>query len=140
MSLGTIKSECEQYLNTNVTDKALKWVNTAVFTKNGVVLSETEIRALSEFISPMIIPISEDKEVFGNVDGYKYEAFFQMSIYTKVNSGTGGIYDTIEMLNLLFKEKKINDVVVDGTETLTSIIDNEWLVTPFRIKVHTYSS
>ena len=140
MSISTIKTVMETKLNAEIQTTAIKWFNSSSHTLNGVVLTPSEISALTQFIEPRIIPIDEDREIIGSATGFKYLVFFQVSIYTKLNKGSGGIYTLSDTLNALFKEQIESDVVCDMTETLVSYESGDWLVTPIRFRCHIYAS
>ena len=136
MSIKYIKSALEQHLSANETVRAIKWSNSNVYTVDNEVLSQSEIDDLQEFIAPIIIPISEDMELIGGSESFRYELFFQISVLSKLNQGTGELYETVDSITHLFKNKTIDNVVISKTETLTSFTEGEWLITPVRIKCH----
>ena len=130
MSIKTIKSTLEAYLNSNVTTYALKWNNTSSYTLNGVTLDQTQIDALTIFFEPNIVPISQDRELISSTTPRKYEVFFQIDIYAKLNTGTGAIYTAIELLDTVFVEEIVSGVVVEDSKTLGSFESGEFLITP----------
>ena len=132
MSLKTIKTTLETFLNTNVTTKVIKWNNTASYTLNSVGQTQPEIDALNVFIEPRIIPITQDRELMSTSTPRKFEVFFQIDIYTKRGTGTGEIYTTIELLDDVFVERIVTGVVVETSKTLPSFEDGDWIITPVR--------
>jgi len=132
MSLKTIKTTLETFLNTNVTTKVIKWNNTASYTLNSVGQTQPEIDALNVFIEPRIIPITQDRELMSTSTPRKFEVFFQIDIYTKRGTGTGEIYTTIELLDAVFVEEIVTGVVVETSKTLPSFEDGDWIITPVR--------
>lgn len=133
MSIKTIKSELESYLKLNLADIAIKWNNTTVYIKNNIVLTQSEIDALTFFIEPNIIPISDDRDLMSSAAPFYTDVFFQMDIYNKSGYGTGEIFDAIESLNALFKEKYISNVLCDRVSTINTFDSGEWTITPHRI-------
>ena len=133
MSLGNIKAELETYLDDNLTNVAIKWSNSDTYTKGGSVLSATEISNLTLFIEPMIIPLSDKKEVISGVVGYKNKVIFQISVYGKKNKGMGSIISNADISKALYKEKTINGVVCESSEYLPYYDFGEWVVLPVSI-------
>ena len=132
MSLKTIKTTLETFLNTNVTTKVIKWNNTASYTLNSVGQTPDEVNHLVLFIEPRIIPITQDRELMSTSTPRKFEVFFQIDIYTKRGTGTGEIYTTIELLDAVFVEEIVTGVVVETSKTLPSFEDGDWIITPVR--------
>ncbi|MBL0721245.1 MAG: hypothetical protein JJV88_01540 [Sulfurovum sp.] len=139
MSMQKIKVELETYLNNNITDIAIKWSNTSTYSLNSTTLTQDEVNSLNEFLEPFMIAISEDREEMSSSTPFKYKAFFQISIYTRVGTATGKMFATLNRLNKLFKEKNINDVWCERVETLGSFEQGQFLVTPFRIVCSVWS-
>ena len=132
MSINTIKKTLENHLNENITTIAIKWNNTNSYSLNGVALTQSEVDALTLFIEPKIVPISQDRELMSSDKPIRYDVFFQVDIFNKINTGTGGIYSAIELLDTVFVEEIINDVVVERSTTLGSFESGENLITPVR--------
>ena len=138
MGLGNIKASLETFLNDNLTDVAIKWSNTNTYTLNGTALTELQVANLTLFVEPLIIPLSEDKTIFSNENGYKNEAIFQLTTYGKQNKGMGAIISNADTMNLLYREEIINDVVCEKSKYLASFNVDEWVCLPIRIFVHKY--
>ena len=132
MSIKLIKTVLENYLNTNVTTLNIKWNNTSSYSLNGVALNQAQIDALTFFIEPKIVPISQDRELMSTNKPRRYEIFFQIDIYSKINSGTGAIFTAIELLDSVFVEEIISGVTVYTSTTLGSFQEGEFLITPVR--------
>ena len=138
MSLKLIKSTLEAYLNSNVTTYAIKWNNTSSYTLNSVSLTQAQIDALTFFIEPNIVPITQDREIMSTNKPRKYEVFFQIDIYVKLNTGTGSIYTAIELLDTVFVEEIVSGVVVESSKILGSFESGEFIITPVRFLAYIY--
>ena len=136
MSYKKIRVELETVLRANILDVAIKKYNSGYYTLNGVQLSELEIQALKVFIQPSVIRLGEKREIFGSINPYRYEIFYQVEIYEEVNTGTNNTESISERLSTLFKEEIYNDVVSENIEPMGSFLVGEKLVTPFKITAH----
>lgn len=139
MSYKTIKSTLENHLNTNVTTEAIKFHNTNSYTLNSVPLTENEIKALTQFIEPMLIPITSDRELMSSGEPIKYQAFFQVSIFVTKGSGLGGAYDLSDTLDALFREQSISDIIIENVTTLSSFETDTHIVMPVRCECYLYA-
>ena len=139
MSLKTIKTTLENYLNANVTTTAIKWNNTATLTLNSVVQTPEQVDALTMFIEPKVVPVSQDRELLSSAKPRKFEMFFQIDIYNKVGAGTGAIYSMIELLDAVFVEETVTGVVVSDSKALNSFVVGDWNITPVRYLAHTWA-
>jgi hypothetical protein len=138
MSIKTIKTTLENYLNTNVTTLAIKWNNTSAYTLNGTQLISSKVNALTFFIEPNIIPIAQDRALMSSATPRRFEVFFQIDIYAKLNTGTGAIYTAIELLDAVFVEEIISGVTIESSKTLGSFESGEYLITPVRYLAYTW--
>lgn len=136
MSIKTIKTTLENHLKLNLANIAIKWNNTSYYSKNNAPLGQAEIDALTFFVEPKIIAISDERELISSGSPFKTEIFLQIDIYNKINQGTGAVYSTIETLNSMFREQIISGVVCERVNTIGSFIDGEWTITPHRVKCY----
>ena len=81
MSIKTIKNTLENHLNSLYTTQAIKWNNTSAYTLNSVSLTAAQIDALTFFVEPRIVPISQDRELMSSGTPRKFEVFFQIDIF-----------------------------------------------------------
>ena len=132
MSIKTIKNTLENHLNSLYTTQAIKWNNTSAYTLNSVSLTAAQIDALTFFVEPRIVPISQDRELMSSSTPRKFEVFFQIDIYNKVNTGTGSIYTAIDTLDAIFVEQIVSGVVIEDSKTLGSFTEGEFVITPVR--------
>lgn len=139
MSILTIKSDLEAHLTTNLTGIAIKYNNTNVYMLNGIQLTQSQIDSLLFFIEPSIIPISSDRELMSTDTPFMYEAFFQIDLYNKINTGTGLVFSTINTLDDMFREKYIGQTLCTNTKTIGSFISGEFEIVPHRIKASLWS-
>ena len=138
MSIKTIKNTLENHLNSLYTTQAIKWNNTSAYTLNSVGLTPEQITALTFFVEPKVVPISQDREIFSTTAPRKFEVFFQIDIYNKLNTGTGTAYTAIEVLDAIFVEQIVSGVTVQDSKTLGSFEEGEWLITPVRYLAYIY--
>ena len=138
MSINNIKKTLENHLNENITTIAIKWNNTNSYSLNGVALTQSEVDALTLFIEPKIVPISQDTELLSTSDGRRFDVFFQVDVYNKLNMGTGSIYSTIELLDSIFVNRIINGTTVHDSKTLGSFTSGENTITPIRFFSYIY--
>ena len=132
MSIKTIKNTLENHLNSLYTTQAIKWFETTAYTLNSVPLTAAQIDALTLFVEPRIVPITQDTEILSTSDSIKYEVFFQIDIYSKTGTGSGSVYTAIEVLDAIFVKQIISGVTVGDSKTLPSFNEGENLITPVR--------
>jgi len=140
MNISALKSQLEVYLNTNITDIAIKWEDLNIYSLNSTTLDQTQIDALDTFIAPTLILISYKKELLGITDGYLNKAFLQISIYTKTNTGATARLELADRLSSLFRGKVIEDVTIESVELLNKFNVGEFTVLPIRFVAKLYSN
>lgn len=133
MSLSTIKSDLENHLKLNLTNVAIKFNNTNYYMKNNAPLGQAEIDALTFFVEPKVIPISDDRELMSSDTPFATICFFQIDIYNKVGTGTGLVHSTIETLNITYREQYVNSTLIYKTNTIGSFVEGEFEITPHRL-------
>ena len=133
MSIKSIKAILEDHLKINLANVAIKWNNTNYYTKNNAPLGQAEIDALTFYIEPKVIAISDERELMSTTKPFQTDIFFQIDIYNKVGNGTGLTYSTIETLNTMFREQIISEVVCDRVTTINTFTSGEWTIVPHRI-------
>lgn len=133
MSLKNSKAILETYLDSNISNVAIKWNNTSTYVLNGVKLTQAQVDALTFFIAPKIIPISNEREIISGTTPFKTKLFFQIDIYNKIGAGSGKVYSTIETLDSLFREKTISNLICLRTNTINSFDSGDFTITPHRI-------
>jgi len=139
MSIKVIKATLEEHIKTNLTNVAIKWNNTNSYTKNGATLGQTEIDALTLFVEPKIIPITSNRELISDTSPYNTIVFFQLDIYNKINTGTGAVFDVIDLVDATLREVMVGTVLCTYTKTIGSFTEGEFEITPHRIKASAWS-
>jgi len=140
MNLSALKSRLEVYLNTNITDVAIKWEDLNIYTLDSETLEQEDINALDIFISPSLVLIGYEKEIMSSVNGYANKAFLQIDIYTKLNTGVTQRLELIDRLSNLFKEKIIEDITIENIKLLNKFNIGEYTILPIRFTSKLYSS
>jgi hypothetical protein len=79
------------------------------------------------------------ERLIGTSAGFKNKMFFQVDIVVKQNVGTGDLFDTADRLMDLFKERTINDVVVEKVELLGGFSSGVKEVLPVRFTVFSWT-
>jgi len=133
MSFYHIKNTLETYINQNITDVAIAWSNTNAITINNVSLTDEEKSALNYYIEPVIVPSSDDREIIGSANGVKYEAYVLIKIYTKMNTGTGMLYQLLNRVDGLLREKVIDMCTYEKSVTSGGYQEDEWFVMPYKV-------
>ena len=128
-----LKNDLESYLNENVTETAIKWANTQIYTLDGDTLDDDDVDALEVFIEPTILPIEAKRGIIGGSQPIKKEIFFHINIFVKKDLGTGAGILLVDQLDTLFREKIINLTTTVEVEAGSMYSDENWFIIPVSV-------